>query len=204
MFSHLQNVIQIHLSRHFSTAAQTNNMMRWTVFLIYEPQSYLELRKVTPIMTDSLPKNDYILLSKMYHISLWKSLLTSLFTYTELIRRCIQKFSDWPARARTANGTALCHYMQLYRYFVSQSSKFCRHNPLCWFSTSACCCSVVTVYFVTTQSGNFWIHPHIISIISWSKCLFQNRMEHGIYAIIHISYSEPHTAQLMAISKKSL
>jgi hypothetical protein len=26
--------------------------------------------------------------------------------------------------------------MQLYRYFVSQSSEFCRHNPLCCFSTS--------------------------------------------------------------------
>jgi hypothetical protein len=25
--------------------------------------------------------------------------------------------------------------MQLYRYFVSQSSEFCRHNPLCCFST---------------------------------------------------------------------
>jgi len=23
--------------------------------------------------------------------------------------------------------------MQLYRYFVSQSSEFCRHNPLCGF-----------------------------------------------------------------------
>jgi len=26
--------------------------------------------------------------------------------------------------------------MQLYRYFVSQSSEFCRHNPLYCFSTS--------------------------------------------------------------------
>jgi hypothetical protein len=26
--------------------------------------------------------------------------------------------------------------MQLYRYFVSQSSEFCRHSPLCCFSTS--------------------------------------------------------------------
>jgi len=24
----------------------------------------------------------------------------------------------------------------LYRYFVSQSSEFCRHNPFCCFSTS--------------------------------------------------------------------
>jgi hypothetical protein len=30
--------------------------------------------------------------------------------------------------------------MQLYRYFVSQSSEFCRHNALCCFSTSVYCC----------------------------------------------------------------
>jgi hypothetical protein len=33
--------------------------------------------------------------------------------------------------------------VQLYRYFVSQSSEFFRHNPLCCFSTSVycyCCC----------------------------------------------------------------
>jgi hypothetical protein len=39
-----------------------------------------------------------------------------------------------------ANGTALCHWAQLYRYFVSQFSEFCRHNPLCCFSTSVYCC----------------------------------------------------------------
>jgi len=51
-------------------------------------------------------------------------------------RGCIQKFPDWPPGARTANGIALCHYVQLDRYFMSQSSKFCRHNPLCCFPTS--------------------------------------------------------------------
>jgi hypothetical protein len=30
--------------------------------------------------------------------------------------------------------------VQLYHYFVSQSSEFCRHNPLCCFSTSVNCC----------------------------------------------------------------
>jgi hypothetical protein len=28
----------------------------------------------------------------------------------------------------------------VYRYFVSQTSEFWRHNPLCCFSTSFCCC----------------------------------------------------------------
>jgi hypothetical protein len=30
--------------------------------------------------------------------------------------------------------------MQLYRYFASQSSEFCRHNTLYCFSSSVCCC----------------------------------------------------------------
>jgi hypothetical protein len=49
---------------------------------------------------------------------------------------CIQKFADRTPGARIANGTALCHLVQLYRYFVSQSSEFRRHNPLCCFLTS--------------------------------------------------------------------
>jgi hypothetical protein len=56
------------------------------------------------------------------------------------IKGCIQKFPDWPPGARTANGTALCHSVQLYRYIVSQSSEFYRHNNLCCFSTGVYCC----------------------------------------------------------------
>jgi hypothetical protein len=56
------------------------------------------------------------------------------------IRECIHKFLDWPPGARIANGTALCHQMQSYRYFVSQSSEFCLHNPLCCFLMSVCFC----------------------------------------------------------------
>jgi hypothetical protein len=33
--------------------------------------------------------------------------------------------------------------VKLYRYFVSQSSEFCRHNTLCCFSTSVCCYFVI-------------------------------------------------------------
>jgi hypothetical protein len=58
------------------------------------------------------------------------------------VRVCIQNFPDWPPGARTANGTALCHYVQLYGYFVSQSSEFFRHNPLCCFSASVYCCLI--------------------------------------------------------------
>jgi hypothetical protein len=63
-------------------------------------------------------------------------LYPSPYFYTRYVRERIQKFPDWPPGARTANGTVLCHWVQLYRYFVSQSNKFCCHNPLCCFSTS--------------------------------------------------------------------
>jgi hypothetical protein len=53
---------------------------------------------------------------------------------------CIQKFPDRAPGARTANGTAICHYVKLFRYFVSQSCEFCCHNHLCCFSTSVYCC----------------------------------------------------------------
>jgi hypothetical protein len=60
------------------------------------------------------------------------------------IRGCIQKFSDWPTGARTAHGKALCHEVQFYRYFVSQSSEFYRHT-LCVASQRVL---IVVVYFV--------------------------------------------------------
>jgi len=59
---------------------------------------------------------------------------------------CTQKFPDWPRGVRTANGTAVCHYLQLYRYFVSQSSEVCLHNPLCYLSTSVYFCHRIFCY----------------------------------------------------------
>jgi hypothetical protein len=86
------------------------------------------------------------------------------------IRGCIQKFPDWPPGARTANGTALCHQMQLSRYFVSQSSEFCRHNPLCCFSTSV----YLLLLFISlsTQSGNFLIHPRMYVCMYVCMCVY--------------------------------
>jgi hypothetical protein len=72
-----------------------------------------------------------------------------------MIRECIQKFPDWPPGARTANGTALCHKVQLYRYVMSLSVSFAAIT-LCVASQGV---FIVVVYFVMTQSGNFWIHP---------------------------------------------
>jgi hypothetical protein len=62
------------------------------------------------------------------------------------------KVSGLAPGARTANGTALCHEVQLYRYVVSQSSQFCRHNPLYCFSTSVCCCKLIFRYRLSPKT----------------------------------------------------
>jgi hypothetical protein len=62
-----------------------------------------------------------------------------MYLFIYLFIYCIQKFPDWPHGARTANGTAVCHNVKLYCYFVSQSSEFYRYNLLYCFSTSVCC-----------------------------------------------------------------
>jgi hypothetical protein len=73
------------------------------------------------------------------------------------MRGCIQKFPDWPPAARTANGTALCHQVQFYRYFVSQSSEFCRRNSLYCISTSVYCCSLFLYQLSLETFGYFLV-----------------------------------------------
>jgi hypothetical protein len=51
---------------------------------------------------------------------------------------------------------SFCHYVNLYRYFVSQSSEFCRHNPLCCFSTSVyCCCCCLFRYRLSPKTFGY-------------------------------------------------
>jgi hypothetical protein len=82
------------------------------------------------------------------------------------IRGCIQKFPDWPPGASTVNGTALCHYVHLYRYFVSRFSKFCRHNPLCCFSTNVYCKRVFRYHSVRKLSGYSLVRAFIFYRVS--------------------------------------
>jgi hypothetical protein len=48
--------------------------------------------------------------------------------------------------------------VQLYRYFVSQFSDFCRIKL---GAASQRVFIVVVFYFFMTQSGNIWIHPRM-------------------------------------------
>jgi hypothetical protein len=71
-------------------------------------------------------------------------------------RWCIQKYPDWPPAAITANGTALCQY-------VSQSSEFFRHNPLCCFSTSVYCCCLFLYDSVRKLLDTLSYTKHLVS-----------------------------------------
>jgi hypothetical protein len=72
--------------------------------------------------------------------------------------RVCPKVSGLAAWMRTADGTALCHQVQLYRYFVSRLQSF--------VSITLCVAShrkfIVLVFVVSlsTQSGDFLIHLH--------------------------------------------
>jgi hypothetical protein len=48
----------------------------------------------------------------------------------------VSGLATWSENCKWYSG----HEVKLYRYFMCQSSEFCRHNPLCCFSTSVCCC----------------------------------------------------------------
>jgi hypothetical protein len=92
--------------------------------------------------------------------SVWRRSMSSIELKPSDIWGSIQKFPDWPPPGvRTANGIALCHEVQLYHYFVRQSSEFVTIT-LCVVSQE---CSLLMLYIsLSTQSGNFWIHPRIV------------------------------------------
>jgi len=60
--------------------------------------------------------------------------------------------------------------VQLYRYFVSQSSEFCCHNPLCCFSTSVYRC--LLRYRLSPETygyHNTYIHTYFTYLLT--KCM---------------------------------
>jgi hypothetical protein len=100
------------------------------------------ISRLALISTQPPPCWEYWQLSLCGEVSTLKNTwgFFSVHPMHEYIWGCIHKFLNWPPGVIIANGTALCHYMQLYQYFVSQTSEFCCNNLLCCFSTSVCCC----------------------------------------------------------------
>jgi hypothetical protein len=58
--------------------------------------------------------------------------------------------------------------VQLYRYCVSQSSEFCRHNPLCCFSTTVYCCKRIFCYRLSPETFGY---PRVFQYAMYSVCL---------------------------------
>jgi hypothetical protein len=70
--------------------------------------------------------------------------------------------------------------MQLYRYFVSQSGEFCRHNPLCCFSTCVCCCCLFLYDSVRKLLVTAMYYKYLLGVVAVKKsahCLEKNRGE---------------------------
>jgi hypothetical protein len=67
-------------------------------------------------------------------------------------------FLNWPPGTRTANGRALCHYVQFCRYFGVSLVSF---TAITLYVASQLG-FIVVVYFVMTQSGNFWLLSHAL------------------------------------------
>jgi len=57
-----------------------------------------------------------------------------------VLRGCNQKFPDWPSGARTANDKLSAPRCSCIAILWVILVSFFRHNPLCCFSTSVCCC----------------------------------------------------------------
>jgi hypothetical protein len=61
--------------------------------------------------------------------------------------------------------------MQLYRYFVSQSSEFCCHNPLCCFSTTVYCCKCIRRYRLSPEAFGYTLV--LLALTAWSRSLLE-------------------------------
>jgi hypothetical protein len=87
--------------------------------------------------------------------------------FTSLYEDVSKSFRTGRLGTRTANGTALCHWVQLCHYFVSHSGEICHHNPLCCFSSSVYCCS-----FRYRLNRGSWIYPRMLSLLFFEVALF--------------------------------
>jgi hypothetical protein len=62
---------------------------------------------------------------------------------------------------------------------VSQSSEFCRHNPLCCFSTSVYCCNRILRYRLSPESfGYTFVHKPPRKQFVNLQCLTETKLNH--------------------------
>jgi hypothetical protein len=77
------------------------SLLYYSLILGSEPGSFLRMKD---FLVESTIRSFWNVVKLTNQVSNWLT-----------VRGCIQKFPEWPPGARTANGTALCRYMQLYR-----------------------------------------------------------------------------------------
>jgi hypothetical protein len=97
------------------------------------------------------------------------------------------KVSGRPSEARTANGTAVTRcscFVILWVALVSFAA-----ITLCVASQRV---FIIVVYFVMTQSGNFWIHPHISTPSYILKAFLIKHSDNSAFYTHHVTrpYSE--------------
>jgi len=59
--------------------------------------------------------------------------------------------------------------------FLSQSSKFCRHNPLCCFSSSVCFCCFLFRYRLSPETFDYTLvvlHTRAVSVFNIHYTVF--------------------------------
>jgi len=60
----------------------------------------------------------------------------------------------------------------LYRYFVSQSSEFYRHNTFCCFPTRAYCCKRMFRYRLSPESSGYTLLSSCVSSLITNRRIF--------------------------------
>jgi hypothetical protein len=138
-------------------------MLPLTNFIKLLQRNDLRIRKLATQIVNISPKLLRGITCNWYQFPV--PLLCSPQIFSGGLRGCIQKFPDWLSGARTANGTALCHWVQLDRYFVSQSSEFCRNNSLCCFSTRVNCCYCLYRYRFSPETFGYTLVYWLLTVI---------------------------------------
>jgi hypothetical protein len=82
-------------------------------------------------------------------------------------------------------------------YFLSQSSEFCRHNPLCCFSTSIYCCTHIFHYRISPDTFGYTLVS--IHITFWSLRPYQSFL-----FVCHVAFHLPTCFLLKACGYKCI
>jgi hypothetical protein len=100
--------------------------------------------------------------------------------------------------------------VQLYRYFVSQSVEFWRHNPLCCFSTSVYCCKRILRYRLSPETFGYtlvyWPSQRFLFYMTWRYWHLRHKVlscVQGLYANSPLGLESPTSRQSLKILRNN-